>query len=273
MTRIPLKEMFAASGTRRRRVAIGALTPTGAQSRPLLAAYTAILRIWVSAINDRIVPAYGASLSTMVRDSVDGVNAEIDRTAEDVVRAILTFRFSTEEWAKNVNKWHLTRFVNQLKYSTNVDLKTLMVAADPAITETIADVVARNASLVRNVSDEIRAKIADSVFRGLQSRTPVRDVAKEIAKTTGLARDRSLRIASDQTVKLAAALDKERQLQVGMNSFEWVHSDKLNFRPEHRARDGKTYKWDSDVGRNDPPGFLPFCGCKARGVLDLDDDE
>lgn len=273
VARVPLKELFKASGVRRKRVVARPVVPSRMQERELAAAYVEVVRVWVDGVNDDILPAYSATRDTMIRDSVSDINIEIEKVAERAVQAILTFSGKARSWAETFSRWHLRRFIANLVYKDTAQLETLMTVVGGGATETIDDIVTRNVALVRNVSDQIRAKISDAVFRGIQTQTPVRDVAKEIAKATGLQKDRSLRIASDQTVKLSAALDKQRQLDVGMDSFEWVHSDKVHFRPEHKARDGKVFRWDSDVGRNDPPGFLPFCGCKSRGVLDLGDDE
>lgn len=116
----------------------------------------------------------------------------------------------------------MRQFISSLRYSTNVDLTTQMLAGD--VEETMDDVIARNMALIHNVSDQTRGRISDIVFRGLQNRAPTREVAREIAKATGMARRRALNIAMDQTQKLSASLDRQRQLQVGMTSFIWIHN-------------------------------------------------
>jgi uncharacterized protein with gpF-like domain len=80
-------------------------------------------------------------------------------------------------------------------------------------------------------------------------------------------------------VKLASALDAERQRQAGMDVWKWNHSDKLHPRPEHVARDGKLYADEPEhrgklgngqevlVPPPDRPGELPFCGCVRQAVL------
>lgn len=271
--KIDLAAQAKAAGTGRRRIELPAIETTKAQADDLARLYMAVVRVWAAGARDRIIPAYGHALDQQTVDSLTldragDVEAEIEVVDGQAVRSIFTFRGLLQAWAGVLERWHMGRIIRALKFATNVDLSTQMHGADVA--ETIEDVLARNAALVRNVSDQTRGRIADVVFRGLQNRTPVRDVARQIREATGLARDRALRIASDQTVKLAAALDRERQLQLGMTSFEWRHSGKKHFRPEHKARNGKVFPWASEVGRNDPPGQVPFCGCKAKGVLELD---
>ncbi len=164
-------------------------------------------------------------------------------------------------------EWHVNRIAAQLTYADNATLRTVLGPA----TETLEDYLVRNVALVRDVSDQTRGRISDIVFRGLQNRTPARDVARVIAEATGLGRKRSLRIASDQLNKLTGSLDQLRQEQLGFDSFVWRHSGKLHPRLDHLARDGNVYRWDSDVARNDPPGYLPFCGCRAMAHMELDE--
>lgn len=270
--RVDLRGQARAAG-RRGRVILPQIDPTKAQETDLARLYVAVVRIWAEGVRNRILPAYRRSLAQQAADGLTldragDVEVEIAAVENEAVQAIFTFRGLFQAWADVLQRWHMRRVILSLRYATNVDLTTLMHPQDVA--ETIEDVLARNVALIRNVSDQTRGKIADIVFRGLQNRTPAREIASQIREATGFARDRSLRIASDQTTKLAASLDRERQLQLGMTSFEWRHSGKVHYRPEHKARNGRVFRWDGEVGRNDPPGYAPFCGCKAKGVLELD---
>lgn len=272
--RIDLASQAKAAGTRRKVVEMGAIEPTKAQTEDLARLYIPVVRVWAIGARDRIMPAYRRSLAqqsasdSLTRDRAGTVEVEISVVDAEATQAIFTFRGLFQAWADALQLWHMRKIISGLKYSTNVDLSTQLHATDVA--ETIEDVLARNTALIRNVSDQARGRIADIVFRGLQNRTPAREVAKQINAAVQMGRERSLRIAIDQTQKLSSALDKERQLQLGMDSFIWRHSGKVHYRPEHKERDGKTFAWESEVARTDPPGFAPFCGCKAKGVLRLD---
>src|SRR5690606_3725767 len=131
---------------------------------------------------------------------------------------------------------------------------------------TLQSILADNTSLIRSLNDQMRNGISGAVFRGLTNRTPARDVAREIRRQAGIGQTRAELIAADQLQKLTSRLDQARQEQVGLTSFEWAHSGKRHPRPEHVARDGKVFRWDSPVGRNDPPGRAIRCGCRSRAV-------
>jgi len=271
--KIDLAAQARAAGVRRKTIEMREIVPTKAQETDLARLYIAIMRVWAVGVRNRILPAYRRSLEqqrandALTQDRAGDVEVEIGAVEGEAVRSIFTFRGLFQAWADAFQRWHMRKIVDMLRYSTNIDLTTQLHAGDVA--ETIEDVLARNVALVRNVSDQARGRIADAVFRGLQNRTPARDIAKEINEALGLGRDRSLRIASDQLQKLSAALDQERQEQLGATSFIWVHSGKRHPRIEHLERNGKEFDWKSEVGRNDPPGRAINCGCKARMVLKL----
>lgn len=264
---IDLRAILRAQG-RRRPLTLRPIQTTQAQAKALQRIYAPIMQVWSEGVRERILPAYARSLATFTGDSPADIEVEIEAVDEEAVRATLDFRALFREWAQSLMLWHVNRIGQQLTYATNVDLTTQLGGAN----ETIEDLLARNTALVRDVSDQARGRIADIVFRGLQQRTPIRDVAKEINDALGLGRARSLRIASDQTVKLSAALDRLRQDQLGFTEFVWKHSGKVHYRPEHKERDGKVFSWQSDVALIDPPGYAPFCGCHARAHLELDEE-
>lgn len=265
--KVDLKAQIKVKGRARKGAVLPPIYTTKAQEQALAKLYIKVLQAWVKGIHAFILPEYARSLSELMRDSPVDLEAAIRVTEEGAVTEIFTFRNWMRTWLEAIMTWHTRRFISSIRYATNVDLETQLTPADPEVNETLEDVLSRNVALVRNVSDQLRGRIADIVFRGLQARTPVREVAKQISGATGLARARSLRIASDQTVKLSSALDRERQLQVGMVAFKWKHSGKVHYRPHHLARNNKTFFWNGEVARKDPPGFAPFCGCKAQGII------
>lgn len=238
---------------------------TKAEVTDLARLYLDVLKVWSIGSKDLLIPEYMSSLTRMTQDDSRDIEGLVNSIDNRTTQAVLRFTTEFSRWAARFQSRHLKKLINSLKYVTGIDLTTQLGSGDTA--STVEDLLARNTALVRNVSDQARGRISDILYRNLQVRTPPRQVAREINQALGLGRDRSLRIAQDQATKFAAALDQERQEQLGMDSFEWVHSQKKRPRLEHVARNGKTYSWKSEVARTDPPGYAPFCGCKARGLL------
>ncbi|UPT53038.1 minor capsid protein [Synechococcus phage Yong-M3-232] len=282
--RIPLAQMTTRARPRGRRKAITLqpITLAGTRATDLYrAAYLPIITIWAES-QARIVAEYERSLSEITQDSAATLEAEIERSAAQAGAVILAVRARIEGWARMAEAWHRMRWRRTVQAATTIDLATMIGPQE--VRETLEAVISRNVGLVRSVSDQTRQRIADSVFRGLQARTPSRQVAREIAEAVGMGRRRALNIASDQNVKLSSALNEERRRQAGIDSWLWVHSSKRHPREEHVVRDGKLYSEDPEkVGteyegklvrrppdKTDWPGMAPFCGCTSRAVLILE---
>lgn len=258
--------------------------------RPIKAQATQATNLWQSAFRpvvqawEAALPAilveYERTLAQMTTDSPADVEARIGQAEAEAQSIVLRVSIALERWAAAVERWHRRRWAANVLSATSVDLSTMIGAGDMRMTLEAA--IARNTGLIKSVSDETRRRVGDAVFRGLQNRTPSRDVARQLRETVRIERRRALRIASDQNVKITSALNEERRRQAGIMAWQWVHSDKRNPRPDHEARDGNLYSdQPSDTGREyqgrtvrkapeDKPGELPFCGCTSRAVLILE---
>ena len=184
-----------------------------------------------------------------------------------MTRLVLALGADLETWVVSVERWHRKQFA-QSSTAAGVRLDTLLGPAEAQVT--LQATLAENLSLVRSLNEQMLNGISGSVFRGLSNRTPAREVAREIRKVAEVGKARADLIAADQLQKLSARLDQERQQQVGAEEFEWLHSRKRYPRPEHVVRNGKKYRWDSTIGKTDPPGRAIRCGCRSRPIIDLD---
>lgn len=267
---IPLAAMAARTKrTRKREITFRPITAPATLASDLYAeAYAPVVKAWSEAA-ERIVEQYGRSLATLDGLTVDSpaeVGAVLSATEDAVTRNLLSIRIRLKAWALRTERYHRRKWVATVKAATGVDIAT-MIGPKGAQT-TVGAAIESNVGLVKSVSDQARTRIGEAVFRGLNKRSPARDVAKEIREATGMARRRALNVAADQTVKITAQLNQERRREAGIDTWEWVSSHKLHFRPEHADRDGKRYS--DDDAPEDLPGELPFCGCTERAVLSLD---
>lgn len=264
--RYELATMAARQGIKRRETTFAPIITTQAQAGQLAAITRRALAPWLDG-QERIMALYERELARRLQmDAADDLASLFAQLGAEVERLVLDLTPAMNEWAFGVERWHRGKWARTVLAGTDVDISALVGPTDAL--ESIETFMARQTALIRNVSDEARAKIADAVFRGLQQRTPAIQVGREIAGLLGMARRRANRIAADQAVKLAAALDRQRQREAGLDHWKWRHSGKLHYRPEHRARDGNLYTDES--APEDEPGELPFCGCVRQGVLIID---
>lgn len=227
--------------------------------------YMPVVNAWFNAL-PRINAAYERSLSELTQDSPADVRAEIDGAAEAINRLILILTPQVRDWALQVERWYRGKWRGAVLSATGVDLQTMLGPED--VRASLETTIEWNTALIKDVSAQTQQRIGNSVFDGLRNRTPSREVAKSISEATGMARTRSQRIASDQLNKLTSSLAEERRREAGIDTWKWRSSHKLNYRPEHAARDGKEYT--DATAPKDRPGQLPYCGCRGQAVVKFD---
>jgi SPP1 gp7 family putative phage head morphogenesis protein len=245
------------------------IKPTRAQESDLLRIYMRVVRGWQQRFRETILPEYERALSELITDDAGTLNTTIGISERQMTQLANAAGLSVDEWIRTVETWHRKRFAQAFN-PTGVNVGTLLDRND--VNATLAAVLGENTALIRSLDDQMRNGISGAVFRGLQARTPARDLAREVRRVAGVGQSRAELIAADQLQKLTGALDEQRQKQAGIDKFQWAHSGKAKPRPEHVARDGKIYAWTDPVAQSDPPGRAIRCGCRARAVLELDDE-
>ncbi len=252
--------------TRRKEIVFRPVTLPATTASDLFAAgYNPVIVAWTAA-QAAIMAEYERSLAALTTDGAAEIGDILTRTEGEIAVLLLSIRLRLQRWAQIAERLHRQRWAAGVKAGTGIDIG-MMIGPESA-RETVAAAIERNVSLVKSVSEQSRAKIGEAVFRGLSQRKPAREVAAEIREGVAMSRRRALNIASDQTVKLASQLNSERRREAGIDTWEWLSSHKVHFRPEHAERDGKRYS-DGDAP-SDLPGELPYCGCTERAVLSLD---
>lgn len=284
MPRFDLAAAARRAGNRRKLVTFAPIRATKAQADTLAGILRAMLAPWLDS-RAIVEAAYARELARVLQtDAPDDLTRLFASLADQVERLVLTLTPSLRDWAMRVESVHRGKWRQTVLAGVGIDLGAFIGPNDAA--ETVEAFLERNVALVRDIGAQARGRISDAVFRGIQQRAPVREVGREIAKATGLARKRAVRIAADQSTKLSSALDAQRQREAGLEVYRWNHSDKLNPRPWHRARDGKLFERDTGqevrfengakvygserIERDDAPGQPPWCGCVAQAVLVLD---
>lgn len=236
-------------------------------------AYRPIIDVWRTGA-DMVLDQYKRTLAEITGDSPEQATATISAVEAISATALVTVQLQLEEWAARVERFHRGRWRGAVLSATSVDIGELVGAGDMRMPLSAA--IERNVGLIKSVSDETRQRIGDAVFRGFQQRVPAEQTAEEFKHFIGMSERRALNIAADQTVKIGAALNDERRREAGMSTWQWHHSGKPHYRPEHKARNGKRYDDDAKSGEHKPPldrpGQLPFCGCTSRAILDLESE-
>jgi SPP1 gp7 family putative phage head morphogenesis protein len=210
---------------------------------------------------------YERALSDMTTDSPADVHNEVAKVETEASFLQILLNTKIADWVGRLEVWQRGKWTSAVLSATTVNLQTILGPAD--VRNTLENRIAANVDLIKDISAQNRRKMTQAVAQALTNRTPSRVLAKELREIVDLGKRRSIFIASDQLAKISSELSQERRREAGIDTFEWVHSGKVNFREDHKARNGKIY-----TEANPPPdraGQLPRCGCQELGRLQLED--
>lgn len=272
-----LEALARAQGVRRSRP-LPNIVPTKAQRASLAGIYLQVVAAWVNGATVRLLPEYRATIADSIPE-YESKEAALAHEVEVLVANLTVTGGALDVWASGVERWHRNRVISGALSAARVDLSTMLSPFD--VRQTVQEAIAWNTSLIRNVADDMRQRIANVFFAGFRAGTPPRTIGREIAEVAGIGRRRANNIAADQTTKLSAALDRARQAEMGLVEWRWVSSKKQNYRPEHLARDGKHYANSAAeaqrTGLRPPPSDLPGelinCGCTRQAWLRLEGED
>jgi len=152
----------------------------------------------------------------------------------------------------------------------------------PKIQSDIDLAIENNVSLIKSIPAEHLGKVREMVSRSLQSGGAAElktNVQKLLPGTNKQTRKRAKFIATDQTKKIYAALNKSRMQEAGVKKFEWIHSGGGKTpRPYHKSKypnglNGGIYSFDDlpvidkKTGERGLPGQLINCKCVMKPVI------
>lgn len=250
---------------------------TQAQRIRLRRIYLVVVNAWIKGARERLLPTYNPSLT----DDVPEFEQTEAALAQEISVLVANLTFSggaLNAWAVDLEDWHRNRVISGALSAAKVDISTRLSPFD--VRATVQEAVAWNTSLIRNVSEDMRQRISNVFFAGFRAGTPPRELGKQISTVAGIGRRRANNIAADQTTKLSAALSRARGADMEIHEIVWRSSHKVNYRPEHLARDGKHYAVTAAdakrLGLPPPPadraGELINCGCTEQFWLRLEDE-
>jgi len=144
-----------------------------------------------------------------------------------------------------------------------------------AMQDVVDATVQQSVALIRSIPAQYLDQVEGIVMRGVQTGRDLHVVARELEQRLGVTRRRAALIARDQNSKATAALNRARQLEVGIEEAIWVHSGAgREPRPSH-VRAGRLQTrfkiaegwYDPDEKRHIQPGELINCRCVSRPIV------
>ena len=142
-----------------------------------------------------------------------------------------------------------------------------------AMKDVMGATVQQNVSLIKSIPEQYLKGVEGMVMRSVQVGGDLQKLSEDLQKTYGVSKRRAALIARDQNIKATSAMNRARQLEIGVEEAIWVHSHAgKEPRPTHVKNNGKRY--DVKKGWYDPavkdhifPGQLINCRCTSRSVI------
>lgn len=125
---------------------------------------------------------------------------------------------------------------------------------------------ATNISLIRSIPQQAVSQLQGKIVEAVRRGSTLKQLQAQIREEFDITDRRAKLIARDQIGKLNGQLTELRQEQIGVTEYVWRGILDTRERPEHVAREGKTFSWAKppDDGH---PGEPINCRCTAEPVL------
>lgn len=274
--RFSLAELARRRGVRRRLIVMRPIEPSRAVEAEVTRAMMTIVAGAAAEVRQTVMPAYraeweldglttdgpgGARRLSSILAALEAVTARLTAAAAEVAGRIFE-----AEGDRHTEKW-----LASIRSAIGVDMRAVLAPSDVA--EAVATANARNAGLIKSLGAEVVKRIEAAVYGALAEGATAKQLAGALTEQLGVTKSRARLIARDQTSKLTADLNRHRQEQAGVTSYDYSTSRDERVRSLHRQHDGKRFRWDGNPKPSDgPPGTAVNCRCVALAVIEIGDE-
>lgn len=130
-----------------------------------------------------------------------------------------------------------------------------------------------NVALIKTIDDRYFDSVERTILDGYRKGTSTREITAAIRDRYAVAQSDARRIARTEVAKLNGKVTEDRQTRLGITEYKWSTSHDERVRPDHKALDGKIFRWsdppvaDTRTGDRYNPGGGIQCRCVAVPVL------
>ena len=206
-----------------------------------------------------------------------------DSWLDDIMRSMnnLKKQYSStvlESFAELVSRRFVKQADNYNKRKSAVSFGINALGAD-STQDYLKFAIHNNVSLIKSIPTQFFGDIESAVLNGINDGASYKDLQDIIERRYNVTESRARLIARDQTAKVNGQLTATRQVDAGIDKFEWLTSDDERVRDSHKdleedeTEHGRgVYLWSQPPrglkGRRIIPGFEFQCRCVAIPVVD-----
>lgn len=152
---------------------------------------------------------------------------------------------------------------------------TVSFKLTPRLRDVMRASVQENVQLIKSIPQQYLTGVQGDVMRSVAAGRDLATLTKALQEKYGSTKKRAKLIALDQNNKATSAIQKARQVDLGITHGIWMHSHAgKEPRPTHLANDGKRFSvvdgWfdpDPKVRQRIMPGELINCRCTWRPIV------
>ena len=214
--------------------------------------------------------------------SADGIRAtdSLPPSLQQLIGKAKTRLGDLDGWAKRMaviavqaNKASVDkRLAAEIHKAIGVDVLHIL-QANGQLLQSMTTATRDNVALIKSIPGQYFERVAGTISEAWTQGLRWESMVEQIQRDGDITENRAKLIARDQTSKMNAAFNQQRQQQVGIERFEWSTSEDERVRESHAELDGKTFDWDSPPtvdGEVATPGTPINCRCVALPIVDME---
>ena len=230
-------------------------------------------RVTTALSKKNLIDAVAISDDDYINSLIEVLASIAGESIEDRAKLLAT------RFVNTVHYQNKTQFTRNFKNAFDVDLSSII--EKEVLGDTLSVAIQQNVELIKSIKNDFINDIGSSVFANYKSGFRHGELINEIRARGNVSYSRAKLIARDQTAKINADFNEERNKKMGFDVYKWKGTGDERERDSHRVLnnmlcrysdptvysddDGKTWKKRKSIG-----GYIGKCGddyqCRCLSV-------
>jgi SPP1 gp7 family putative phage head morphogenesis protein len=162
------------------------------------------------------------------------------------------------------------RLAEEIRRVIGIDVSAIL-RSNSGMLKSMKAATKDNIALIKTIPEQYFDRVTKTVTDGWTQGMRWETLVEQIQRDGSVTDNRAKLIARDQTSKMNAAFNQERQQQVGIEKYEWSTSKDERVRESHADMDGEICEWaNPPIVDDEPahPGEPVSCRCTSLPIVD-----
>lgn len=219
-------------------------------------------------INRDIVPVLRAFESEYINDAYAQKLEQVFNTLRVAYNNInVLAQKVASEFVGQTDIVNKTRFYKSIENAIGVNMQSIV--QNEGLGDILIATTRENVNLITSIPNQYLSKIETLVFTSTTQGSTAGSMIKQIQEIGKVTAKRAKLIARDQSSKLNSAINQQRQQNLGVEEYVWRTSKDDRVRPNHKSKNGLTFKWNDPPKDTGHPGQDIQCRCVAQPIINI----